>query len=115
MKHLLLTFTSILLITVACSAQTPGIPSHNSIDDCILSTEEQAWTALGISSEQLEQVRSIQTMCETDCRALKETGGTDPAMAQAMLEKHRESLRETLSKEQYASWLEWCAGRTVKG
>jgi hypothetical protein len=84
-------------------------------DECMLNTTEETWTALGLTSEQLDQVKAIQTLCQTDCTALQERGGSDPAMAQAMLEKHRENIRTVLSKDQYAKWLDWCGERPTKG
>lgn len=84
-------------------------------DECLLNTSDEAWSALGLNTEQLEQVKAIQTLCQTDCMAIQETGESDPALAQAMLEKHRENIRAVLTKEQYDKWLAWCDQRPAKG
>jgi hypothetical protein len=113
-RHLF-TIASILFMSVACYAQAPMSPSHTSIDDCMLNTTDQAWNDLGITSDQLDQVKSIQTLCETEHKALMEARDTDTSMEQALLERHRESTRAALTTEQYAHWLRWCAGRPTDG
>jgi uncharacterized protein (DUF305 family) len=80
-----------------------------------MNTSDKAWTAVGLSTEQLEEVKAIQTMCQTDCKALQESGESDAAVADAMIERHRESIRAILSSEQYEKWLAWCSQRPAKG
>lgn len=116
MKHLI-----ILLFAMAplmgLKAQQPGSqrPSIPYTDECLLNTTERTWTSLGLAPEQIEEVKAIQTLCETDCTALQETGERDPELAQAMLEKHRENIRAVLTKEQYGKWQQWCDKRPAKG
>lgn len=115
-------YKSILILALAFTsstsahAQPPDVEQPLLIaDECLLSTSDEAWASLGLSSEQLEQVKAVQTLCQTDCTAMQERGGSDPALAQAMLEKHRENIRTVLSKEQYGKWLAWCEERPAKG
>lgn len=107
-----------LVLTSASSAYAQPPDTQQPLvtaDECMLNTTDETWTAMGLTSEQLDQVKAIQTLCQTDCTAMQERGGSDPAMAQAMLEKHRENIRTVLSKDQYDNWLAWCGERPTKG
>jgi len=116
MNKLIMIFAFAFASIANASAQPPDTqqPTLTS-DECLLNTTDETWTAMGLSSEQVEQVMAIQTLCQTDCTAMQERGGSDPALAQAMLEKHRETIRGILSKDQHAKWIAWCAERPVKG
>ena len=96
----------------APSEQPQSIPVSN---DCLLNTNDEVWISLDLSAEQLEQVKSIQTICQTDCMALQEGGGTDAALAEGLLQKHREDVRRVLTKDQFDKWTAWCAERPAKG
>jgi hypothetical protein len=116
MKHLI-TLLFAMAPLLSLQAQPPGMQKQSLpySDECLLNTTDEAWASIGLSTEQLAEVRSIQTLCETDCTALQETGERDPELAQAMLEKHRENIRAVLTKEQYGKWLTWCDDRPAKG
>ena len=117
MNHLLLPLTVALFCAGPLAAQTPPtIPSdtaHVSME-CLLGTKPLEWAALGLSFEQQAQVQAIQTNCETDCVAFKETGSSDPAMSHAILVRHQERIGKILSKEQYDQWIAMCQTRPRK-
>jgi hypothetical protein len=117
MNKLIMILALVLTSAASAYAQPPDTeqPVQLASDVCLLNTTDEAWTALGLSAEQLEQVKSVQTLCETDCTAMQESGQSDPALAQAMLDKHRENIRSVLTKEQYDKWLTWCDDRPAKG
>lgn len=96
----------------APSQQPESMPANH---ECLLNTTDEVWSAVGLSGEQLKEVRSIQTLCQTDCTALQERGGSDPALAEAMLQKYREDVRKLLTKDQFDQWNSWCDKRPAKG
>lgn len=116
MKHLIILLLA-MASQVSIKAQPPGTQKQSIpfTDECLLNTTDETWTSMGLAPEQIEEVKAIQTLCETDCTAMQETGKRDPALAQAMLEKHRENIRAVLSKEQYDKWQTWCEQRPAKG
>lgn len=84
-------------------------------DHCVMATTEADWTALGLSAEQQSKVMGIQTKCKTDCAAMDASGAKEPALSQALMEKHQEQIRTALTPEQYKQWLTWCGDRSRKG
>lgn len=117
MKRLLIPFSFVLLCAGPLVAQTaaavPQDSTHVSLD-CLLGTKAEEWSALGLSAEQQAQVQAIQTGCETDCVAFKESGNSDPAMSHAIVVKHQERIGKILSKEQYDQWIAMCRTRPRK-
>lgn len=116
MKHpIIILFAMAPLLSL--QAQPPGMQKQSIpyTDECLLNTTEETWSAVGLTPEQIEEVMTIRTLCETDCTALQQTGERDPELAHAMLEKHRENLRAVLSREQYDKWQKWCEKRPAKG
>ena len=71
--------------------------------------------ALDLTTQQLEEVQAIQTICKTDCLAISETGERDASTAAAVLEQHEEKVRKVLTAEQYTNWRAWCEDRTTRG
>jgi len=116
MKHLIILLFAMAPL-LSLKAQPPGMQKQSLpySDECLMTTTDEAWTSIGLTPQQLEEVRAIQTLCETDRTALQETGERDPELAQAMLEKHRENIRAVLSREQYEKWQQWCDKRPAKG
>lgn len=117
MNHFILIAALALTSVASVYAQAPSeqpqsIPVSN---DCLLNTNDEVWISLDLSAEQLEQVKSIQTICQTDCMALQEDGDMDPELAEGLLNKHREGIRRLLTKDQYDKWIAWCAERPAKG
>ena len=117
MYHFILIAALALTPFASVYSQAPSQQPQSMLtsNECLLTTTDEVWTSLGLSAEQLEKVKSIQTICQTDCVALQEGGGSDPALAEAMLQKHREDMRATLTKDQYDKWIEWCEQRPTKG
>jgi len=94
----------------AASAQTPAAQRADTLaSECLLNTDERAWSSLGLTTEQVSQVRAIQTECKTDCVALNKEAARDGAMSPAILAKHQERIQNVLTQEQYGKWLEWCS------
>jgi hypothetical protein len=81
-----------------------GSPQEGGTDtagpECLMATESE-WKAIGLSVEQLAQVKSLQE------RALRE--GAD---ATASLVKELRTM--ILTPEQAANWQKWCAGKQPK-
>lgn len=116
MQRILHTIAVTLLCASSLIAQVTPPPQPALVhDDCVLATTAEDWTAMGLTTAQVEEVQAVQTECKTACVALKETGREDPAMSQAMLEKHRERIRTVLTKEQYDKWVAWCSTRPSRG
>jgi len=117
MKRILISVAVVLMSTASVTAQIePKAPQPVLVaDECVLSTTAEDWTAIGLTAAQVADVQAIQTQCKTDCIALKETGGSDPAMGKGMLEKHRSHIQAVLTAEQYEKWLVWCSTRPSHG
>ncbi len=77
----------------------------------MLATDEVTWTAIGLSGEQLDKVRSMQTACKTECAATPEATQPDARISGAVLKRYEEELRTILDKDQYAKWEKWCSER----
>lgn len=117
MYHFILIAALALAPVASMNAQVPSkqLQSMPVSNHCLLNTNDEVWVSLDLSAEQLDQVRSIQTICKTDCMALQESGDVDPALAEGLLHKHQEEVRRVLSKEQFEQWTAWCAERPTKG
>jgi hypothetical protein len=81
---------------------------------CLMATDERAWRALDLSTEQLQRVQRLRTACETDC-AMRRERDDDPRALQGVMEKYLEEVREVLGEEQYKRWVQWCGQRPAKG
>ena len=100
----------------AARAQAPATQPADTLDsECLMNTDEQAWSALGLTAEQVRQVRGIQTECKTDCVAMNKEAAREGAMSPAILAKHQERIQKVLTPEQYAKWLVWCSDHAGKG
>jgi hypothetical protein len=117
------TFILLLLATLAygpAAAQT-GMDAdslkvdHLSNEACLLAMTDEEWTALGISTEQLDAVRSVQTACKTDCLATPPGAAESGRLSKATLVKHTEAIQRILSAEQFDKWSTWCSERPSKG
>lgn len=112
MLRFLPTIAFAVLCTVNCIAQVAPIPNQKDVGSaCILATDAQVWTALGLSADQLEQVQSIQTQCKTDCVGLQEGGEMDPELSGAALKRHEDEVKRLLTEDQYHKWMKWCSER----
>lgn len=114
--------SNVFIIALALSGVTataqvsPAKPDTGTLyDECLLSTTVEDWGALGLTSEQVQQVQAIQTACKTDCAATPETGTRDSKMSEAIMEKHRERIQKILGDAQYDKWLQWCGKRPIGG
>ncbi len=117
------TFSILLLALVSCinlSAQT-GMDAdslkvdHLSNEACLLAMTDEQWTALGITTDQLDQVRSVQTACKTDCMATTPGAKESGRLSKATLVKHTQAIQGILTAEQFEKWSTLCAERPTKG
>lgn len=109
-----LTLATLLFSLLQATAQElpPLDPkATGSTGTCFVETEDQAWSAIGLSEDQLAKVKSMQTACKTDCAITPESKGMDAEISGAVLKRYEEQLHALLTPEQWAKWTKWCAGR----
>ena len=90
----------------ATSKDQAGSQAHK---DC-LRTSDAEWKALGLSADQMTQVKAIQAEHEKACAAMKDDAGMkkeDPAKAQ-MADADEARIKEVLTPAQYDSWKKQC-------
>jgi hypothetical protein len=115
MTRPLITIAIVLTCTLHAAAQVAPIPNQKDVGSaCILATDETVWISMGLSAEQIEKVKSIQTQCKTDCVGPLEGGERDPELSGAALKHHEEELQKVLTEEQYSKWTKWCNERPGK-
>jgi hypothetical protein len=90
--------------------------SASSEHQCMMETDEIAWASLELNDDQLAKVQAAQTTCKSECAKMMKDGASAETKAthQAQMDRHMATIKETLTKDQYAKWQTWCAGRTVK-
>ena len=90
--------------------------SGTSEHQCMMETDEIAWASLELNDDQLAKVQAAQTTCKSECAKMMKDGASAETKAthQAQMDRHMTSIKETLTKEQYTKWQNWCASRTVK-
>jgi hypothetical protein len=90
--------------------------SGTSEHQCMMETDETAWASLELNDEQLGKVQAAQTTCKSECAKMMKDGASAETKAthQAQMDRHMATIKETLTKDQYAKWQTWCGGRTVK-
>jgi len=71
--------------------------------DCMKTTEAE-WKSLGLSADQITRVKAIQDEHTKACAGMKK----DDARADAMVDKHEESLKEVLTPLQFENWQKQC-------
>jgi hypothetical protein len=83
---------------------------------CMMETDNAAWASLELTKEQMTKVEAAQTTCKSECAKMMNDGARAETKAthQAQMDRHMATIKETLTKDQYAKWQTWCAGRTVK-
>lgn len=104
---------ALLFCTYTATAQVDQpttLPSPT--PSCILNTPEEAWVGIGLTAEEVEQVQGIQTVCETECTSLEETGQYNLEKNAAVLQLYHDKVRAVLGEERYSAWQNWCAKRT---
>ncbi|MCB9165686.1 MAG: hypothetical protein H6590_03355 [Flavobacteriales bacterium] len=111
--------TIIMLALALCTQQVaaqeePITPLPSGTPGCILNTPKEAWVGIGLSSAEVEKVMDLQTVCETECTSLNETGRYDLEKNAAVLNLYHDKLRALVGDEHYDKWLDWCAKRTGK-
>lgn len=110
MKTLLTTIGMVLFASTTLIAQDmKGEPTRTDKHACIMA-DAGTWTDLGLSAEQLEKVKVIQTSCKKEYEAAK-AAGTKYTEAS----RHEADLKTVLTPDQYTKWSQWCsADRAAK-
>lgn len=107
---------TILLLLFVCGvtwAQAQEVvPATPLAPNCLMATTVEEWSRTGANSDQVEQLRALQSRCHTDCTSEDGTRKEDEAMI-AVLRKYEEEVARILSSEQFARWKTWCAERPV--
>lgn len=107
----LLSIALALLCHATVIAQEPQASPAPVVGECFVSTDAGTWMAIGLSTDQLEKVQSMQTACKTDCAATPERSAADADVSGAVLKRYEGKLQEVLTPDQYAKWKKWCAER----
>lgn len=92
------------------SAQQPAEPSP----PCLLATEREEWSALGITQAQLDAVMDLHTACVTDC-TIQKGNERELVPVPSVLKEYEDEVLKVLGQEKFQRWLEWCAKRPIKG
>ncbi len=115
-----LPFAVIVLLTATdllAQAVSPTFPMPTSGPDgaCMRATDEAAWNAIRLTTEQLKQVQAAQTdfvkvggpldVIATDSVAI--------AIDDSLVSPYREQIRAVLTATQYERWIQWCIERTA--
>ena len=96
--------------------ETQQTMSGTTEHQCMMETDNAAWSSLELTKEQMANVEAAQTTCKSECAMMMKDGASAETKAthQAQMDRHMATIKETLTKDQYAKWQNWCAGRTVK-
>lgn len=87
--------------TATTATQKPVTQAHK---DCLKTTEAE-WKALGLTVEQMTEVKAVQAEHEKACAGMKKD---DAAGAAAMVDQHEARIKELLTPTQYDSWQKQC-------
>lgn len=71
--------------------------------DCLKTTDAD-WKALGLTAEQMTQVKAVQDEHQQACAGMKK----DEARTDALLDQHETRIKALLSPTQYESWMKQC-------
>ncbi|MFZ1687454.1 MAG: hypothetical protein WAU70_08540 [Flavobacteriales bacterium] len=113
MKANIIALGTALLIAVGASAQSTTVAkaatpaTAASTHQCLATTDDAAWTSLGVKPDQLTRVHAIQADCKKACGAL--TAEEKAAKEADVVAKHEADLKAVLTPEQYVNWQKWCA------
>jgi hypothetical protein len=110
MKYLI---TSLLLVCSVASLQAQTEPTVEPDAQCLFATDDATWMSLKLTTDELQQVRSLQTACKTDCTSKE--NASDPVTVGAVMDKYVTDVRTVLGEERYAQWVQWCKERPAKG
>ena len=100
------------MVTAGTFAQDTTAPDQD--PGCLLETEQDDWMALGLTSQQMEQVQGLHTACTTDCTIIK-GDSKELVPVPSVLKEYEAEVRRVLGEKKYQEWLQWCAGRPTKG
>ncbi len=93
--------------TTTTSVQKPVTQAHK---DCLKTTEAD-WKALGLTAQQLTEVKAVQAEHEKACSSMtKDEAGMkkDDAAKAEMTDAHEARIKELLTPTQYDSWKKQC-------
>jgi hypothetical protein len=116
MRNIILPIVTVLGILQATAQTNTPAPVDPGFDaQCLLATTTEEWVALGLTTEEVEKAKAIQTECKTDCVAVEEHKAGPEKLSAPIVALHRERLREMLGEERYQRWLTLCAKRPSDG
>jgi hypothetical protein len=107
MKHILIMITACLFAFGAFGQEGKTVSElmkeKDPREQCLMATGAD-WARLGVDQEQIMRVNAIQSSCLQDCVAAREGAGD----VSAVMDRHIEELRRSLSPEQFEKWSKWC-------
>ena len=109
MKTFIITLALAAMGTTVSAQSKPATAVASGSHECIMATDANALTSLGLSPEQITQVNAIQADCKKACAMASK----DASMQHAS-DKHAEQLKGVLTPEQYTNWVAWCAKNPAK-
>lgn len=80
--------------------------------ECLMNADAQAWSSLGLTSDQTRRVQEIQAQCKKECEGMK--GSADKDHMRTMSDKHDAQIKAVLSPDQYSKWVAWCGTQGMK-
>jgi hypothetical protein len=107
MKHILIFITAGLFAFGAYGQEgmttSELMEQKDPREQCLMATGAD-WARLGVDQEQIMRVNAIQSNCLQDCVAAREGSGN----ISAVMDRHIDELRRSLTPEQFEMWSTWC-------
>lgn len=88
-------------------AQKPA--TLNEHRDCLHTTEAE-WKAMGLTGQQITEVKAVQAEHEKACAGMKK----DDSATASLMEKDEQRVKELLLPEQYESWKHQCTAMSTQ-
>ena len=111
----LIWIAAFLFLSVNAFGQTPaGNPSSAVLQSCFMGTPAAMWTKMKLTSDQLERLSRVQEACKTECdlpNVKKEENPISHSSGDMIITE----LKNILTMDQYAAWLDYCEGSGGKG
>lgn len=94
--------------TSTTGTQKPATQVDNK--DCLMTTDAE-WKTLGLTAEQITQVKSIQDEHKTACAGMKK----DDVSTAVVSDEHEERIKNVLTPTKYDSWKKSCTAMATPG